>query len=188
MTDDFLTIKQAPETRTYPMRLELTGYFSEDAFDFFHRYKLTFYSDQFDFQCVKSRRVKAYIDLRMALEVLLKAAVCLRGSGELAGRQLVREIRRYRHNIERFTETALRGIELDARFMEAKGTRAAQLPLGLKSEIRGRYRAAGQTGPRLSGGARNDCMAGGACLDRSDACAAVARSATGLHRNAVGLR
>jgi len=65
-------VRRKPEMRTYPMRIELAGYYCQDATDFLGRYRLTFYSDQMDFQGVKSRRVKAYVDLRMALEALLK--------------------------------------------------------------------------------------------------------------------
>jgi hypothetical protein len=86
MQRDFLKAKQKPEMRTYPMRLELAGYYCQDVFDFLRRFQLTFYSDKMDFQGVKSRRVKAYVDLRMALEALLKpSSVCARAATLLAG-------------------------------------------------------------------------------------------------------
>ncbi len=130
MTNDFLMVKQAPETRTYPMRLELAGYYSDDASDFFQRYRLTFYSDQMDFQGVKSRRIKAYVDLRMALEALLKAVVCLRAQRSLAGKPLVRMVRDYSHDVGRLKEDALKGVDLDARYSEAiDGCRIAPVDL-----------------------------------------------------------
>ena len=119
MIDDFLSVKNAPEMRTYPMRLELAGYYSDDANDFFQRYRLTFYSDKMDFQGVKSRRIKAYIDLRMALEALLKAVICLRARRGLAGKRLVRMVRGYSHDIGRLKKDALKGIALDTRYSEA---------------------------------------------------------------------
>src|SRR5947208_16149587 len=46
MRDDFLMVKTFPETRAYPMRLELAGNYSDDAPDFYHRYRVTFYSEE----------------------------------------------------------------------------------------------------------------------------------------------
>ena len=130
MIDDFLRVKHAPEMRTYPMRLELAGYYSDDAHDFFQRYRLTFYSDQMDFQGVKSRRIKAYVDLRMALEALLKAVICLRARRGLAGKRLVRMVRNYSHDIGRLKRDALRGVSLDTRYSEAiDGCRTARIDL-----------------------------------------------------------
>jgi hypothetical protein len=42
-------VKKTPEARTYPMRLELAGFYSEDAADFLRRYRVTFYSGEIDF-------------------------------------------------------------------------------------------------------------------------------------------
>jgi hypothetical protein len=112
--DDALMLKRFPETRTFPMRLELAGNYSDDAADFYHRYRITFYSEEVDYQGIKSRRAKAYVDLRMALEALLKATICLRSPYTLAGKPLVKAIRGYSHDIEKLQKDALRGIKLDA--------------------------------------------------------------------------
>ena len=72
-----------------------------------------------DFQGVKSRRAKAYVDLRMALEALLKSVICLRAPLGLAGKPLVKMVQRYRHNTERLKTDALKGIHLDDRFSNA---------------------------------------------------------------------
>ncbi len=88
MKNNFLMVRDTPETRAYPMRVELAGFYAEDAFDFYSRYRFTFYSGQVDFQGVKSRRSKAYVDLRMAVESLLKSVVCLRSPRGLAGKGL----------------------------------------------------------------------------------------------------
>jgi hypothetical protein len=119
MMSDFLRVKQTPEKRTYPMRLELAGYYCEDTFDFLRRYQLAFYSNQVDFQNVKSRRAKSYVDLRMALEALLKALICLRAPRDLSGKPLVRMILRYSHDTARLKTDALKGIRLDARYGDA---------------------------------------------------------------------
>src|SRR5262249_10336613 len=100
MKDEALMVKKTPERRTYPMRLELAGYYADDAADFLRRYRGTFYSQEVDYQSIKSRRAKTYVDLRMALEALLKAALCLRSPYSLAGKPLVTKIRRYSHDID----------------------------------------------------------------------------------------
>jgi hypothetical protein len=96
------------------MRLELASNYSDDAADFYHRYRVTFYSTEVDYQGIKSRRTKAYVDLRMALEALLKATICLRSPYTLAGKPLVKAIRAYSHDIEKLQNDALRRIKLDA--------------------------------------------------------------------------
>jgi len=111
--DDALTMKTFPERRTFPMRLELAGNYADDAADFFHRYHVTFYSQEVDYQGIKSRRAKAYVDLRMALEALLKATLCLRSPYPLAGKPLVKAIRRYSHDIDQLRQDALKGIKLN---------------------------------------------------------------------------
>jgi hypothetical protein len=119
MRDDSLMLKKTPEMRTYPMRLELAGYYADDAADFLHRYRVTFYSKEVDYRGIKSRRAKAYVDLRMALEALLKAVRCLRSPYTLSGKPLVTSIRRYSHDIDQLRKDALRGIALDAKYAKA---------------------------------------------------------------------
>jgi hypothetical protein len=111
--DGALMMKTFPEKRTFPMRLELAGNYADDAADFFHRYRVTFYSQEVDYQGIKSRRAKAYVDLRMALEALLKATLCLRSPYSLAGKPLVTKIRRYSHDIDQLRQDALKGIKLN---------------------------------------------------------------------------
>jgi hypothetical protein len=117
--DYALMEKKVPEARTYPMRLELAGYYADDAADFLRRYRVTFYSKDFDFQGVKSRRAKAYVDLRMALEATLKAAISLRSPFALSGKPLVDKVRSYSHRIDKLTRDALKGIRVDARYLTA---------------------------------------------------------------------
>ncbi len=112
-------IAGSSETRTYPTRVELAGFYAEDAFDFLRRFKLAFYSNQVDFQGKKSRRAKAYVDLRMAVEALLKSIICLRSPWGLAGRSLVRMVRQFSHDINTLKESALKGIELKGNYSNA---------------------------------------------------------------------
>jgi hypothetical protein len=117
--DGSLMLKTIPEMRTYPMRLELAGHYADDAADFLHRYRVIFYSEEVDFQGVKSRRTKAYVDLRMALEALLKAVRCLRAPYSLAGKPLVETIRKYSHNIDRLKVDAFKDIRLSSFYSDA---------------------------------------------------------------------
>jgi hypothetical protein len=119
LRDEALMVKSFPETRTFPMRLELAGNYSDDAADFYHRFRVTFYSEEVDYQGIKSRRAKAYVDLRMALESLLKATLCLRSPYSMAGKPLVKAIRAYSHDIGRLQKDALRGIKLDETYSTA---------------------------------------------------------------------
>lgn len=124
-----------PELRTYPNRLELAGYYSEDAADFYARYRLTYFSEKMDFQEIKSRRVKAYIDLRMAIEALLKAGICLRGERNLSGRPLVTKIRRYSHRIGDLADGALRKIaDVEGRYIDAL-KKCDQVPIDLRYQF-----------------------------------------------------
>jgi len=101
------------------MRVELAGYYANDAADFLRRYRVTFYSEEVDFQGVKSRRAKAYVDLRMALEALLKATLCLRAPYALAGKPLVSKIRGYSHDIDRLRADALKNVRVDPVYVAA---------------------------------------------------------------------
>ena len=119
MRDEALMIKKFPETRTYPMRVELADHYAKDAADFLHRYRVTFYSREVDYQGIKSRRAKAYVDLRMSLEALLKATLCLRAPYSLAGKPLVTKLRGYSHDIDRLRRDAFRSIGLNEKHANA---------------------------------------------------------------------
>lgn len=119
MRDEALAIKRFPEMRTYPMRVELADHYARDAADFLHRYRLTFYSTEVDYQGIKSRRAKAYVDLRMALEALLKATFCLRAPYSLSGKPLVVSIRGYSHDVDRLRADALRRFNVDKKYIAA---------------------------------------------------------------------
>ena len=124
-----LFVKRTPEIRTYPMRLELAGFYSEDAADFLRRNRFTVYTDEVYFQGVKSRRSKAYVDLRMALEAMLKATVCLRSPYGLAGKSLVQKIRGYFHHIDWLRRDA-KGIG-----GQKNGDTSAKSPVDLENQF-----------------------------------------------------
>ena len=88
----------------------------------FHDHHLPFTEIEaadFDFQGVKSRRSKAYIDLRMAVEAILKAVICLRSPYSEAGKKLVTSVRRFGHKIDELQKVALSGMAIDTRYLDA---------------------------------------------------------------------
>jgi hypothetical protein len=55
--------------------LELADAYWRDAKDYVQRYQFTIKMEERDNWSIKSRRVKAYIDLRLAIETILKARI-----------------------------------------------------------------------------------------------------------------
>jgi hypothetical protein len=99
------------EKRARPNRIELANHYYKDAADFLNKYQLAWYSKELNFQGIKSRRMKVYVDLLMATETLLKAIVSLRSRYDNAGEPLVRELRRFNHCVSALAETALRKLK-----------------------------------------------------------------------------
>lgn len=80
-------------------KFELAQSYFEDAADYLARYRALFYSQTMDHQGIKSRRVKCYIDLRLAVEATLKSAICYTASDEEDASKLLDRIVRFRHGI-----------------------------------------------------------------------------------------
>ena len=90
-----------PEIRDYPTRIELGRFYLNDSREFLHRFKVTFFNENHDFQSLKSLRMKSYTDLHFSMECLLKCIVCLRQKRNLSGERLVKKIRNYNHRLEK---------------------------------------------------------------------------------------
>jgi len=87
--------------------MEIAGKFSTDAFDYFTRFRCSFYSSEYDFQSIKSRRCKAFTDLRLALECVLKAYIALRQPFSSGGKELIDSVESHKHNIKKLLQEAL---------------------------------------------------------------------------------
>ncbi len=124
-------VKTSSKQRTHPTRIELARYYCEDAQDFLVRFRALFYARQKDFQAIKSRRAKAYLDLRLSIEALLKGMICLRASRRLCGRPLISTINRYRHNLSLLIRKALKGLRIDAKYRVAL-RKCGLAPVGLR--------------------------------------------------------
>jgi hypothetical protein len=105
-------------SRPDPTRLRLAHHYWEDARDYLKRYKILFHSQEFDFQSIKSRRVKCYIDLRLAVEAVLKSALCLQSGWSDSGEPLVKRIKSYGHNIGKLQADALKRLKIDKELVE----------------------------------------------------------------------
>lgn len=84
-----------------PTHVDVADHYYKDAVDFLHRFILCWESERYNFQAVKSKRFKAFIDLRMALECSLKSICSYKIHHELSGEELVGRMRKYSHFIAR---------------------------------------------------------------------------------------
>ncbi len=78
-------------------RLEIANSFFLDATDLLTRYRLTAEY----FSVVKSRRVKLFIDLRLAYECILKAHLAYFDEQTSDRKMLIRKVELFRHNVEK---------------------------------------------------------------------------------------
>lgn len=88
---------------TKPTHADVAEHYYKDTVDFLNRFILCWDSDRYDFQSVKSKRFKAFIDLRMALECVLKSICSYKIHHELSGRELVDRMKKYGHYIGKST-------------------------------------------------------------------------------------
>jgi len=83
-----------PPTRE---RLEIANSFFLDATDLLARYRLTTKY----FSAIKSRRVKLFVDLRLAYECILKAHLAYFDEQSSDRKMLIRKVELFRHDVER---------------------------------------------------------------------------------------
>lgn len=122
--------------RESPNRLDVAGRFATDAADFIARFRCTYYSDDFDFQSIKSRRFKAFGDLRISIEATLKGFIALRQPYGSGGRDLVHVVEKFGHKLERLTAEMTRlwrcQIAEDLRQLISQ---CEKLPVGLRYSL-----------------------------------------------------
>ena len=83
----------------YPTRNDVAGWFVTDAYDYLARFRCSFYSGRVDFQGIKSRRLKAFVDLRLAVEAILKGFIALRQPIRSTGKVLVHAVEGHSHRL-----------------------------------------------------------------------------------------
>jgi len=91
---------------TRPTHVEVADHFYHDSVDLLKRYEHCFNSESPDFSSIKSRRMKCFIDLRMAMESALKSVISYYCHSNIQGKKLVRKVENYRHHMEKLQSAA----------------------------------------------------------------------------------
>ena len=112
--------------------IQIADNYFNDSIDLLFRYKLTF--DHFSF--VKSRRVKAFIDLRMSFECILKASVSYFAHINGERRCIIRKIEGYGHRVDKLAEVFSQYMsERHAVSVSEFVADLRQLPMGLRYKL-----------------------------------------------------
>lgn len=84
---------------TRPTHIEVADHFYHDSIDLLKRYEHCMESE-FPVFSVKSRRMKCFIDLRMAMESALKSVASYHCHSNIQGEKLVQKVENYRHHMK----------------------------------------------------------------------------------------
>jgi hypothetical protein len=114
--------------------IEIANDFFHDCLDFLHRYRLT--GDAF--YAIKSKRLKLFLDLRMAAECVLKAVIAYHLAPQTTRDSVICHVERFSHKICKLAADAQAQLEPEtwsgiAPFIEALDA----LPVGLRYRLDG---------------------------------------------------
>ena len=121
---------------TRPTHIEVADHFYHDSIDLLKRYEHCIESEFPDFSSLKSRRMKCFIDLRMAMESALKSVVSYYCHSNLQGKKLVQKVENYRHHMDKLKPAAL--PHLPEEVVESVSSVCDQLqslPVGLRYRL-----------------------------------------------------
>jgi hypothetical protein len=90
--------------------IEVANDFFHDAEDLLHRYRLTVEH----FYAIKSKRMKLFLDLRMAAECILKANAAYFFTDTAPREDVIRRVEAYRHDIRRMADDVKSKVTADA--------------------------------------------------------------------------
>jgi hypothetical protein len=93
--------------------VQVANHFYNDAIDLHARYIVCEASENPEFYFRTSRRMKCFIDLRMAMESALKSVVIYYCHSDFQGKKLVQKVENYRHNIDKLIKKALKHLPKD---------------------------------------------------------------------------
>ena len=117
------------KTEPTPHSVEVADRFFTDADDLLSRYRLTFERDY----ARKSRRLKCYIDLRLAVECLLKGTLAYHFDPGADRQQVIEYVQRWQHKLDRlFGECAEHLPESLASGLPSVIADMGSLPIGLR--------------------------------------------------------
>ncbi len=121
---------------TRPTHVQVSNHFYHDAIDLLARYMVCEASESPEFYSRKSRRMKCFIDLRMAMESALKSVVTYYCHSDQRGEKLVKKVENYRHHIEKLIGKALHHLPEEYRSkIEKLCKELHELPVGLRYRL-----------------------------------------------------
>lgn len=113
---------------------EVANDFFHDCLDFLHRYRLT--GDAF--YAIKSKRLKLFLDLRMAVECVLKAVIAYHLAPETSRDSVIRRVESFSHKIFELADNAKTHIEPEIHGRLAPFIKPLDsLPVGLRYRLDG---------------------------------------------------
>ena len=121
---------------TRPTHIEVADHFYHDSVDLLKRYEHCIESEFPDFSSLKSRRMKCFIDLRMAMESALKSVISYYVHNNLQGKKLVNKVESYKHDMCNLKRAAL--PHLPEEIVESVSSVCDQLhslPVGLRYRL-----------------------------------------------------
>lgn len=121
---------------TRPNHIEVADHFFHDSVDLLKRYELCITTEYPDFSALKSRRMKCFIDLRMALESALKAVVAYYHLPHLGGEKLVKKVESFRHHLDKLLPKTVGHLPEEVRNETSSLCEELnQLPVGLRYRL-----------------------------------------------------
>lgn len=121
---------------TRPTHIEVADHFYHDSVDLLQQYEHCIESEFPDFSSLKSRRVKCFIGLRIAMESALKSVASYYCHSNLKGKKLVKMVENYSHHIDQLKPAAL--SHLRDEIVESVSSVCDQqqsLPVGLRYRL-----------------------------------------------------
>lgn len=116
----------------YKDNIRIADYFFSDAMDLLLRYNITW--DRFI--PVKSRRIKAFIDLRISFECILKAYIAYFSNAGNERADVIKEVEKYGHRIDHLARDAMQSIpEHEMASVSSYVEELKQLPVGLRYKL-----------------------------------------------------
>ena len=121
-----------------PNNIDVSNNFYNDSLDLLHKYKACYFNEAIDFQSVKSKRMKCFIDLRMAIESALKSYAAYHLHSDLNGKKLVKRIERYKHHVEKIYIRCAEYLPTDQKeICQGYCLQLKELPVGLRYRLDG---------------------------------------------------
>lgn len=121
-----------------PNNIDVSNDFYHDSLDLLAKYKACYFNEVIDFQSVKSKRMKCFIDLRMAIESALKSYAAYYLHSDVKGKKLVKKIEGYKHYVENIYVKCAEHLPTDQQeICKDYCLQLKELPIGLRYRLDG---------------------------------------------------